>query len=46
MERCYTGQSFATHNPCTKVHEIVLQLMGKDEKLNKEISEKMNQKLD
>ncbi len=46
MEKYFTDQSFATHNPCTKVHEIVLQLMGKDEELNQEISERVNQKLD
>ena len=46
MEKYFTDQSFATHNPCTKVHEIVLQLMGEDEVLSKEISGKVNQKLD
>ena len=33
-------------NTCTKVHDIVLQLMGEDEVLSKEISGKVNHKLD
>lgn len=44
MERNYSGQSFATHNPCTKVHDVVIQLMGEDQVLNSEIKEKANEK--
>jgi hypothetical protein len=44
IEKNYLDQSFSKHNPCTKVHRIVLQLMGEDEVLNEEIKEKANER--
>lgn len=34
----FSDQNYATHNPCTMVFKLVLQLLGQDEKLNLEIS--------
>jgi hypothetical protein len=35
----YDNQYFASHNPRTQVYELVKQLTGQDEKLNKEIKQ-------
>lgn len=37
----YTDQRYATHNPCTMVFKLVRQLIGKDEDLNKELTNKI-----
>jgi hypothetical protein len=37
LSRIYDNEQFATHNLRTQVYELVKQLTGKDEKLNKEI---------
>ena len=35
----YDNLSFAKHNPRTQVYELVKQLIGQDEELNKEIKQ-------
>lgn len=40
----YTDKRYAKHNPCTMVFKLVRQLIGKDEKLNKELKEKIEHK--
>jgi hypothetical protein len=37
----YTDQRYAEQNPCTMVFNLVRQLIGKDEKLNEELSKKI-----
>lgn len=37
----YTDKRYAKHNPCTMVFKLVRQLIGKDEVLNKELEEKI-----
>jgi hypothetical protein len=37
----YTDQCYAEQNPCTMVFDLVRQLIGKDEKLNEELSKKI-----
>lgn len=37
----YKDERFATHNPCTMVYKLVLQLIGKDDELNKELESKI-----
>ena len=37
----YTDQRYANHNPCTMVFKLVRQLIGKDEELNKELTNKI-----
>lgn len=39
----YTDQRYATHNPCTMVFKLVRQLIGKDEELNKELTNKIEE---
>lgn len=39
----YTDTCFANHNPCTTVYRLVLQLLGKDAALNKELMERVEQ---
>ena len=39
----YTDQRYATHNPCTMVFKLVRQLIGKDEKLNNELTNKIEE---
>lgn len=41
--RDYTDQRYATHNPCTMVFKLVRQLIGKDEDLNKELTNKIEE---
>ncbi len=41
--REYTDTRYANHNPCTTVYRLVRQLIGKDEKLNKELIKKMEE---
>ena len=38
-----TVQYYATHNPCTMVFKLVRQLIGKDEDLNKELTNKIEE---
>ena len=40
LSRQYDNQNYAKHNPRTQVFELVKQLTGRDEKLNKEIRQK------
>lgn len=37
LKNSYEDSRYATHNPCTTVFELVEQLLGKDEILNKEL---------
>lgn len=39
----YTDQRYATHNPCTMVFKLVRQLIGKDEELNNELTNKIEE---
>jgi hypothetical protein len=39
--RDYTDQRYATHNPCTMVFKLVRQLIGGDEELNIELTNKI-----
>ncbi|MBO7054203.1 MAG: hypothetical protein J6W37_02325 [Bacteroidales bacterium] len=39
----YTDQRYATHNPCTMVFKLVRQLTGKDEELNSELTNKIEE---
>ena len=39
----YTDQRYATHNPCTMVFKLVRQWIGKDEKLNNELTNKIEE---
>ncbi len=39
----YTDQRYATHNPCTMVFKLVRQLIGRDEELNKELTNKIEE---
>jgi len=39
LSQQYSDSRFATHNPRTQVHELVKQLIGKDEELNREIKQ-------
>lgn len=34
----YNDKRYATHNPCTMVYKLVLQLIGKDKNLNKDLN--------
>lgn len=36
-EENFTNNSYATHNPCTTVYNLVNQLLGKDDELNEEL---------
>ena len=38
----YNNEKFATHNPRTQVYELVKQLIGQDDELNKEIKQIFN----
>lgn len=38
-----TDEKYHTHNPCTLVYRLVLQLTGKDEKLNEAVSAKVEE---
>lgn len=38
LKDSYEDSRYATHNPCTTVFKLVEQLLGKDEKLNKELN--------
>jgi hypothetical protein len=40
LSETYDNEKFATHNPRTQVYELVLQLNGKDIKLNEEIKQR------
>lgn len=37
----FTSEPFAKRNPCTMVFKLVLQLMGKDDDLNKELKDRI-----
>lgn len=39
----YTDKRYATHNPCTMVFKLVHQLIGKDELLNEELKNKVEE---
>ena len=41
LELKFNGENFADHNPCTKVYQLVLELLGKSELLNAELVEKL-----
>ena len=41
--RDYTDQRYATHNPCTMVFKLVRQLIGRDEELNNELTNKIEE---
>jgi hypothetical protein len=43
LSNSYDNQKFAAHNPRTQIYELVNQLIGKDEILNKEIKEKFKE---
>lgn len=38
-----TDEKYHTHNPCTLVYKLVLQLIGKDKELNEAVSAKMEE---
>jgi len=38
----FNNYKWATHNPCTKVHLLVLQLIGKDNTLNEELKNEID----
>jgi hypothetical protein len=37
MSKLYTDTKYQKHNPCTQVYELVEQLIGQDDELNKQI---------
>ena len=39
----YTDQRYAKHNPCTMVFKLVRQMIGKDEELNNELTNKIEE---
>lgn len=39
----YTNKRYATHNPCTMLFKLVRQLIGKDEALNEELKNKVEE---
>jgi hypothetical protein len=41
LSKLYKDERFAKHNPRTEVYKLVKQLIGRDEKLNEEIKEKL-----
>lgn len=42
LDKNITGQNFSSFNPNTRVYQLVEELIGKSEKLNKEIQEKFS----